>query len=59
MKRSFWRVKNPPHLEYFFGSDNDNFLLTFNFVSLSEDNNEFVSFLCSDMGQNIMTNSNL
>ena len=26
-------------------------------MSLSEDNNEFVSFLWSDMGQNIMTNN--
>ena len=28
-------------------------------MSLSEDNNEYVSFLCSDMGQNIMTNNSL
>ena len=28
-------------------------------MSLSEDNNEFVSFLCSDKGQNIMTNNSL
>ena len=28
-------------------------------MSLSEDNNEFVSFLFSDMGQNIMTNNSL
>ena len=26
-------------------------------MSLSEDNNEFVSFLCADMGQNITTNN--
>ena len=35
------------------------FLLTYNFVSLSENNNEFVSFLCSHMGQNIMTSNSL
>ena len=28
-------------------------------MSLSENNNEFVSFLSSDMGQNIMTNNSL
>ena len=28
-------------------------------MSLSEDNNEFASFLWSDMGQNIMTNNSL
>ena len=28
-------------------------------IGLNEDNNEFVSFLCSDMGQNILTNNSL
>ena len=48
-----------PSAWIFFGGNNDNFLLTCNFLSLSENNNEFVSFLCSDMGQNIMTNNSL
>ena len=51
------KEKSSLSLNFFFGSDNDNFLLTCNFLSLSEDNNEFVSFLWSDMGQNIMTNN--
>ena len=52
---------NPPspQFEFSFGDDNDNFLLTCNFLSLSEDNNEFVFFLCSDRGQNILTNNSL
>ena len=50
------KEKSSLSLNFFFGSDNDNFLLTCNFLSLSEDKNEFVSFLWSDMGQNIMTN---
>ena len=29
------------------------------FLSLNKDNNEFVSFLCSDRGQNIMKNNSL
>ena len=44
---------------FFFGDDKDNLLQTCNFLSLSEDNNKFVSFLCSDMRQNIMTNNSL
>ena len=51
------KEKSSLSLNFLFGSDNDNFLLTCNFLSLSEDNNEFVSFLWSDMGQNIMTNN--
>ena len=30
-----------------------------NFLSLNKGNNEFVLFLCSDTGQNIMTNNSL
>ena len=44
---------------FFFGVENDNFVHACNFLLLNEDNNEFISFLCSDMGQNIMTNNSL
>ena len=56
IKDAFDDGKIPPQLEFSFGSDNDNFVQACNFLSLNEDNNEFVSFLCSDRGQNIMTN---
>ena len=59
IKDAFDEGKVPPQLGFCFGGDNDNFLLTCKFLSLSEDNNEFVSFLCLDMGQNIMTNNSL
>ena len=59
IKDAFDEGKIPPQFEFSFGDDHDNFLLTCNFLSLSEDSNEFVSFLCSDMGQNIMTNNSL
>ena len=49
----------PHQLEFFYGGDNDNFIRGCNFFSINEDNNEFVSFLCSDRGQNIMTNNSL
>ena len=44
-------------LEFFYGGDNENLFRACNFLSPNEDNNEFVSFLCSNRGQNIMTNN--
>ena len=49
----------PHQLEFFYGGDNDNFIRACNFLSINEDNNEFVPFLCSDRSQNIMTNNSL
>ena len=43
----------------FFGGENEIFVNACNFLSPNEDNNEFISFLCSDMGQNMMTNNSL
>ena len=57
IKDAFDDGKTPPQLEFLFGGDNNNFVQACNFLSLNEDNNEFVSFLCSDRGQNIMTNN--
>ena len=59
IKGTFDEGKILPQLEFSFGGENDNFLQTCNFLSLSEDNNEFFSFLSSDMGQNIMINNSL
>ena len=42
-----------------FLEDNENFLQACNFLYLSEDKNEFVPLLRSDIGQNIMTNNSL
>ena len=47
--------KVPPQFEFFFGGDNESFVNACNLVRRNEDNNEFVYFLCSDMGQNMMT----
>ena len=46
-------------LEFFYGADNDNFIRACNFLSINEDSCKFVSFSCSDRGQNIMTNNSL
>ena len=49
----------PHQLEFFYDGDSDNFIRACNVLSINEDNNEFVSFLCFDRGQNIMTNNSL
>ena len=46
-------VKFSRSLKYFFGGENENFVNASNFLSLNEDNKEFISFLCSGMGLNI------
>ena len=45
--------------EIFFSGDNENILIACNLFSLNKDNDEFVSFLCSDHGQNILIENNL
>ena len=59
IKDAFDEGNKTPQLDLFFRGDNNNFVQACNFLSLNEDNNEFVFFLCSDVGQNIMTNNNL
>ena len=59
VKDAFDNATVPHQLEFFCGEDNDNFIRSCNFLSINEDNNEFVSFLCSDRFQNIMTNNSL
>ena len=57
IKDAFNEPSVPQNLEFLYSGDNYNFVQTCNFLSLNEDNNEFISFLCSDYGQNIMTNN--
>ena len=57
LKMSLMMDKSYPSLNCFFGGENENFVNACNFLSLNEDNNEFISFLCSDIGQNIMANN--
>ena len=59
IKDAFDDAVVPYQLEFSYGEDSDNFIRACNFLSINEDNNEFVSFLCSDRGQNIMTNNSL
>ena len=49
----------PQQLKFFYRGDNGNFVWVCNFLSFDEGNNEFISFLCLDHGQNIMKNNSL
>ena len=49
----------PNQLDVFYGGHNENFKHAVNFLSPSIDNREFIAFLLSDAGQNIMTNDSL
>ena len=57
LKISLMMDKSYPSLNCFFGGENENFVNACNFLSLNKDNNEFISILCSDIGQNIMANN--
>ena len=59
IKGAFDDASVPKQLEFFYGGNNNNFIQACNFLSHNEDNNEFISFLCSDDGQNITTNNSL
>ena len=61
IKDAFEHAAVPHQLEIFYVGDNENLCkraCNF-FLSPNEAKNEFVSFLCSDRGQNIMTNNSL
>ena len=49
----------PQQLQFVYGGDNNNFVRARNILSLNEDSNVFISFLCLNHGQNIMTNNSL
>ena len=55
----FDEASAPQQLKFFYGGDNNNFVRACNILSLNEDSNVFISFLCLDHGQNIMTNTSL
>ena len=59
IKDAFDEGSVPNQLDFFYGGQNENFTHAVNFLSLSNDNREFIAFLISDAGQNIMTNNSL
>lgn len=46
-------------IEFFYGGDNKNFAQNIEFLKPNSDNREFVAFLLSDLGRNIMTSNRL
>ena len=48
-----------PQVDFFYGGDNENFVLAVEFLSPSSDGREFVTFLLSHLGQNVMNNNSL
>ena len=48
INNAFDEASVPEHFEFFYGGNNKNFVRACYFLSLNKDNNEFISFLCSD-----------
>ena len=57
IKDAFDEGDVPPQVEFFYDGDNEDFVQAVEFPSPSADNREFVTFLLSDLGQNVMNNS--
>ena len=47
------------NLNFFYGGINENFIQACYFLSPNNDKKEFIAFLVSDKGQNVMTNNSL
>ena len=59
IKDAFDEGAVPEQIEFFYGGENENFVRACNFLSHRNGNREFIAFLISDIGQNIMTNNSL
>ena len=59
IKDAFDEVVVPHQLDIFYGGENSNFNQAIEFLSPSNENREFIAFLPSDQGQNLMTNNSL
>ena len=46
-------------VEFFYGADNDSFVQNVEFLNPNSDSREFVVFLLSDLGRNVMTSNRL
>ena len=57
IKDAFDEGDVPAQVEFFYDGENEDLVQAVEFPSLSADNREFVTFLLSDLGQNVMNNS--
>ena len=55
IKEAFDEASVPHQLEFFYGGINENFIQACYFLSPKNDNREFIAFVVSDKGQNVMT----
>ena len=55
IKVAFNEASAPHQLEFFYGSIDENFIQACYFLSPNNNNREFVAFLVSNKGQNVMT----
>ena len=59
IKDAFDEGSVPNQLDFFYVGQNETFTHAVNFLSLSNNNREFIAFLIFDAGQNIRTNNSL
>ena len=57
IKKAFDEAAVPHQLDFFYGGENSNFNQSIEFSSPSNENREFIAFLISDQGHNLMTNN--
>ena len=59
IKHAFDEASISHQLEFFYGGTNEKYIQACYFLSSNNNNREFIAFLVSDEGQNVMTNNNL
>ena len=59
IKYAFYEASVPHQLEFFYGGINEKFIQACYFLSPNNDNSEFIAFLVSGEGQNVMINNDL
>ena len=59
IKDAFNEASVPAQLDFFYSGENSNFVWATEFLSLNQENREFIAFLLSDQGQNLMANNEL
>ena len=59
IKNAFDEGTIPQQVDFFYGGVNSNFNRAVEFLSLSNENREFIALFLSDLGHNLMTNNSL
>ena len=59
IKDAFDEVAVLHRLNFFYGGDNQTFIRAIEYLAPSSDNREFIAFLLSEKGQNVMTSNRI